>query len=157
MSPVRSKPKSALARLKQIDRLLLKISARLAPLESEDALHIPRTGPFPRGRSPTAVGPGCEPSCPTCVLIWKHYRRRSGLAEPQRAALLENVQSRLRSDKALVDSRGKITMENYQRVKRVARSRKELASLLGVTRQGLNKWEKKNNLWKDGRNSIKKY
>ncbi len=151
MNRERSKRKSALAKLKQIDRLFLKLERRESRLDN--APHIPRTEPLPKGQVRTILNE-CDESCPTCALHRKYIKRRSRLVKLQRAALMENARSRLESDKALTKSRQKITMTKYLDATKNVTLRKQLANELKVTEQGLRKWEKKNNITWDKNNGV---
>ena len=135
--------KSAMARLRQIERLLGTIKDRIVKLE--DTPHIPRSGSLPRGQIPTILNE-CDPTCPTCALERKYYRRQFGLREPQQAALIENAQSRAASESALARSRQKITRKAYLIAAETARNRDDLAYLLDVSREGLRKWEFRNRI-----------
>ncbi len=144
--------RSALAKLKRIDLLLLEINERMAPV-NDDTAHVPRTKPLPRGRVSTVFSQ-CDETCPACALARKYNRQKMRLRPIQQAALTENARSRDASVQALDRSRAKITMQGYLDAGKKARLRKELAILLKVTDEGLRRWEKRNHIKWDKNNGL---
>ena len=86
--------KDPLTILEQIDRLASKIDACTTQLEN--AAHLPRKVPLPKGVIPTILNE-CDPTCPSCALGRKYANRRSRLGQIQRDALMRNAQDSLRA------------------------------------------------------------
>lgn len=123
---------------------LSRIVASLAKLAEQERASVGATAHIGGGR--TTLTP-CDPSkrCPRCAreqqfAKWTHWliRLRRGVERE----IAETSSKGL--SKARAARRGKISIAKYNSANAKQRSRKELASLLGVTLPGLRKWEKAN-------------
>lgn len=141
----RSSPRQALA---DINRLLKQCDDDQTKA-LEEISHIKRIGASTPGRASmkgmaSTNLTACADECPCHAVRQKYYDLRLRIGAVQRKALIANAARDLANLEQLAKARTKITLALYASAKKAARSRKELAGLLGVSAEGLRKWEKKN-------------
>jgi hypothetical protein len=118
--------KSPLQALKRIRRLVPAIRDHVRQIDAE----MERTHPHDAGEG--------TPLMIRRTALWNRLRRLWNL---EIKALQQVAASRLKSAPA-----PKITHEKYRAASETSRSRKELALLLGVSKEGLVKWERVNHI-----------
>jgi hypothetical protein len=138
VSRARTSKKTLADRVDQLERMIDRIGERRRSLYQ--AAHLAELQAKHPGITDVAVI-GCQ--CAFCRRAESLNARRDKLSDIHARLIEDIIAARLRASRAASKRSSKITDADYERCRAKARSRKELASLLGVTGRGLIGWERR--------------